>query len=81
MKQERNSNQTNIFRETTASKLQRKHAEQFNFCQYEVLCSATKTEIHRGVFHGILQNFRTATFYNNLGTASQKNRELEKDAQ
>ena len=34
-----------------------------------------------GVFHGILQNFRTATFCNNLGAASEKNREVEKDAQ
>ena len=34
-----------------------------------------------GVFHGILQNFRTATFCNNLGAASEKNREVDKDAQ
>ena len=26
------------------------NAAQFNFCRYETLCPATKTEIHRGSF-------------------------------
>ena len=30
-----------------ASKFRRQHAAQFNFCRYEGLCPATKTEIHR----------------------------------
>ena len=31
----------------TASKFRRQHAAQFDFCRYEGLCPATKTEIHR----------------------------------
>ena len=44
------------------TKFQGQHAAQFNFCRYEGLCPATKTEIHRGCFH--LPNFRTTTFEN-----------------
>ena len=31
-------------------KFQEQHAAQFNFCRYEGLCPATKTEIHRECF-------------------------------
>ena len=46
MKQKRYSNQSKIFREITASKIQEQHAAQFNFRRYEGLCPATKTEYH-----------------------------------
>ena len=59
------SNQSKIFRETTASKFQGQHATQFN--RYEALCSATKTEIYRRFSNGILRNFRAASFENNFG--------------
>ena len=39
------SNQPKIFQEIAASKFQGQHAAQFNFCRYEGLCPATKTEI------------------------------------
>ena len=61
------SNQSKILREITASKFQGQHDAQFNFCRYIGLCPATKTKIHRGCYHGILRNFRTATFENNFG--------------
>ena len=59
------SNQSKIFRETTASKFQGQHATQFN--RYEALCPATKTEIYRRFSNGILRNFRAASFENNFG--------------
>ena len=63
MKLESYSCQLKIFREITASKFQGQHATQFNFCRYLGLCPATKPEIpHTGVFHGILQNLRKASF-------------------
>ena len=59
------SNQSKIFRETTASKFQGQDATQFN--RYEALCPATKTEIYRRFSNGILRNFRAASFENNFG--------------
>ena len=61
-KQERYSNQSKVFQEITASKFLGHHAAQFNCCRSEGLCPATKTEIHLGIFHGILGSFRTVTF-------------------
>ena len=58
------SNQSKIFREITASKIQGQHATQFN--RYEGQYAATKTEIHRGFFNGTLRNFRSASFENNF---------------
>ena len=77
------SNQSKIFREITASKFQGQHAEQFNFCRYEAICPAAKTEIHRRFSNGVLRDFRTATFGNNFfgKTASEKKTEEEKDGQ
>ena len=59
------SNNSKIFRKTTASKFQGQHATQFN--RYESLCPATKTEIHCRFFNEILRNFRGASFENNFG--------------
>ena len=50
------SNQLKITWEISASKFQRQHATQFNFCRYEGLCPATKPEIHWDVSKGILWN-------------------------
>ena len=72
------SNQSKIFREITASKFQGQHAEQFNFYRYEVICPATKTEIHRRFSNGILRDSRTANFFGKA--ASEKKTEEEKDA-
>ena len=43
-------NQSTIIREITGSKFQGQHATQFNFCRYDGLCPASKTEIHRRCF-------------------------------
>ena len=58
------SNKLKIFREIAASKFQGQHATQLN--RYEGLCPATKTEIRRRFFNGILPNFRAASFENNF---------------
>ena len=59
-------NQSKIFCEITASKFQGQPAAQFNFCTYEGLCPATKTETHHRFSNRLLQNFRTATFESNF---------------
>ena len=48
MKQKRCNNQSQIFREITASKFEGQHVPQFSFYRYEGLCHGTKTEIHHG---------------------------------
>ena len=66
------NNQSKIFREISASKLQGQHAAQF---RYDGLCSATKTEIHRLLF---LEQLLLRII---SGAASGKKTEEEKDAQ
>ena len=48
----------------SSSKFQGQHAAQFN--RYENLSPATKTEMHRRFFNGILRNFRGTSFENNF---------------
>ena len=75
------SNQSKRFREITASKFQRQHAAQFNFCRYEGLFPATKTESHHRFSNGILRNFSTVTFDNNFGGLLLKIKQEEKGVQ
>ena len=67
MKQKRYSNQSKIFREITASKIQEQHAAQFNFRRYEGLCPATKTEYHTQqtffVFQDVLKTSLAYQFF------------------
>ena len=44
------SKQSSIFQEITTLKFQGQHNSKSNFCRHEVLCPATKTEIHRWWF-------------------------------
>ena len=80
MKHKRCNNQSQIFREITASKFEGQHVPQFSFYRYESLCHGTKTEKSTTDFyvsHEILQDFRTATSDNNF----EKKWKKEKKAQ